>query len=84
MSDRKVAVGADAEPTLVELAIEWLGMKEAAVLVSQRRNELQGQLIERMDAAGVGAVSVGDTVITVEPQGILNENRWLQRHKAAK
>lgn len=72
------------ESTLTELAIEWLGMAEAAALVSRRRNDLEDQLITAMDAAGVGAVSVGDVVLTLETTGIQNEHRHLRRHKAAK
>lgn len=72
------------EPTLTELAMEWVGMAEAAVLVSRRRNDLQDQIIAGMDAAGVDAVSVGDVVITVEPRGTLNEHRYLRQHKAAR
>jgi len=73
-----------AEPTLAELAIEWLGMVEAALLVSRRRNDLQTQIIAAMDAVGVGALSVGDVILTVEPQSVLNEHRHLWRHKAAR
>ena len=83
MTDK--AKEAAAEPTLADLAIEWLGMAEAAVLVSRRRNELQEQIIAAMDAAGVDALPVGDgIVITVQPLHVLNEKRRLQRHKAAR
>ena len=84
MTDKKIVSEVATEPTLAQLAIEWLGMREAAVLVSRRRNELQDQLIAAMDAAGVGAVHVGDVVITVEPQGVLNERQHLRGHKAAR
>jgi hypothetical protein len=57
---------AAVEPTLTELAAEWFGMAEAAVLVAARRNELQDQIIAVMSETGTDVLIVGDMVFTVQ------------------